>query len=181
MIQFPAKTARLAFAALLWLCNTAWAKESGALPPLKALVEQVDGAYRKLPASIADYNFAVRELCTELEMERPRQFASNLRRLGVEFDSPKVPLPLRRVQVAASSPGSDSKQIGCPAYSYPDLRLPCRRCRFFLSTTPDIDRSITFFALVGMLSFRLFFFTRAHAFIQARGANNATEIPAYPQ
>ena len=37
--------------------------------------------------------------------------------------------------------------------SYPDLRLPCRRCRFFLSRTPDIARSATFFALGGTLSF----------------------------
>ena len=115
MIQFTAKTARMAFAALLLFGNADWVTDSAASPAsLAASVKKADDAYRNLPGSIATYNLAMRELCLEMGIESPRQFASNLRRLGVEFDSPKVPLPLRRIQVAAFSPGSDRKQIGVP-------------------------------------------------------------------
>ena len=115
MIQFSAKTARMAFAALLLFGNAVWVSDSAASPAsLAALVKKADDAYRNLPGSIATYDLAMQELCLEMEVESPRQFASNLRRLGVEFDSPKVALPLRRIQVAAFLPGSDRKQIGVP-------------------------------------------------------------------
>jgi hypothetical protein len=67
-----------------------------------------------LPASIETYNFAVRKLCAEMEVERPAQFVSNIKKLGVRFDSPIIRLPLRHVQIAASSFGSNGKQIGIP-------------------------------------------------------------------
>jgi pimeloyl-ACP methyl ester carboxylesterase len=114
-MRFSARTARVAFAALLLFGNTdCITKSAASSASLAALVKKADDAYRGLPGSIVTYDLAVRELCTELETERPRQFAADLRKLGVEFEPPKVPLPLRRVQAAAFSPGSDGKQIGVP-------------------------------------------------------------------
>jgi len=111
-MRFCAKTARLVLAGLLLFNSTARGKEVGALPPLTALVEQVDQAYRKLPASLADYNVVVREVCTEMEVEGPRQFVADLEKAGVEFDPPKVSLPMRHIQIVAGRPETSGKQIG---------------------------------------------------------------------
>jgi hypothetical protein len=113
--QFLVRIAVLGFAAFLLFDGAGCATRPGIAPTsLAASIGKADAAYQSLPAALPAYNLAVRELCTEMEVERPRQFASDLRRLGVGFDSPKLPLPLRRVQVAASSSGSDGKQIGVP-------------------------------------------------------------------
>jgi hypothetical protein len=113
-MRFSAKTARLLLAGLLLFSSTAWGKEAGPLPPFAALIGQVDGAYRKLPASLADYNLAVREVCIEMEVEGPRQFVSDLEKVGVEFDPPKVLLPMRHIQIDIASPETNGKQIGVP-------------------------------------------------------------------
>ena len=49
-----------------------------------------------------------------MEFQKPGQFASNLKKLGVLFDSPKVGLPLRHVQIAALTPASTGTQAGVP-------------------------------------------------------------------
>jgi pimeloyl-ACP methyl ester carboxylesterase len=112
MMRFSAQKARLVLAGLLLFSSTVCGKEAGALPPLAALIRQLDGAYRKLPASLADYNLAVREVCTEMEVEGPRQFVSDLEKVGVEFDPPRVPLPMRHIQINTASAGTNGKQIG---------------------------------------------------------------------
>jgi pimeloyl-ACP methyl ester carboxylesterase len=113
--HFTMRIASLVFLAILVFCPGADAADSASSQDsLAALVRKADAAYEWLPASIATYDLAVRELCGELQMERPPQFASNLKKLGVRFDPPKVRLPLRHVQIAASSSGSNEQQIGVP-------------------------------------------------------------------
>ncbi|MBV8330627.1 MAG: hypothetical protein JOZ61_09190 [Verrucomicrobia bacterium] len=113
--QFFVRIASLAFVAILVFCHVADAADSASSQvSLSALVRNADAAYRGLPGSIAAYDLAVRELCRELQVERPPQFASNLKKLGVQFDSPKIGLPLRHVQIAASLSGSNKQQIGVP-------------------------------------------------------------------
>ena len=53
-MQFSAKTARMAFAALLLFGNADWVTDSAASPAsLAALVKKADDAYRNLPGSMA--------------------------------------------------------------------------------------------------------------------------------
>ena len=58
---------------------------------------------RRVPES-ADFSFGLQQLLflkfsEELETVRLSEFESSLKRLGVSFDSPKVGLPLRHVEV----------------------------------------------------------------------------------
>jgi pimeloyl-ACP methyl ester carboxylesterase len=113
--EFVKRVASFGFATLLLFDHTARAADSGGLPAtLLASVRKADAAYRSLPTSIATYNLAVRELCEAMELQKPRLFASDLKELGVQFDSPKVGLPLRHVQVAAPLPASSGSQVGVP-------------------------------------------------------------------
>ena len=113
--EFVKRVAPLGFAALLLFGHTAGAANSGGLPAtLLASVKKADAAYRSLPASIATYNLAVRELCAAMELQEPRLFASKLKELGVLFDPPKVGLPMRHVQVVEPSPASNGAQVGVP-------------------------------------------------------------------
>jgi pimeloyl-ACP methyl ester carboxylesterase len=114
-LEFVKGVAPLGFAALLLFGHTAGAANSGGLPAtLLASVKKADAAYRSLPASIATYNLAVRELCAAMELQEPRLFASKLKELGVLFDPPKVGLPMRHVQVVEPSPASNGAQVGVP-------------------------------------------------------------------
>jgi hypothetical protein len=101
--HFLIRIAPCGFAALLLFGGAACATCSEPSPPsLSAQVRNADAAYQSLPASLAAYNLTVRELCGAMEVQTPSQFASNLKKLGVSFDSPKVGLPLRHVEVPTS-------------------------------------------------------------------------------
>jgi hypothetical protein len=48
---------------------------------------------------------AVREICEGMQTTGVSEFKSNLKNLGVSFESPNVRLPLRHVEVPPPSPG----------------------------------------------------------------------------
>jgi len=88
--------------AVLLLHAAAGAAEASVSPSLADRIARADSAYRSLPISLSAYNSAVLEICKELETVRLSEFESRLKGLGVSFDSPKVGLPLRHVEVPAS-------------------------------------------------------------------------------
>ena len=66
-------------------------------------VAEADTAYRNLPVSLSAYNSAIHEICDEMQTGNPQEFAASLHKIGVSFNSPRIGLPLRRVQIAAPS------------------------------------------------------------------------------
>lgn len=86
------------------------AQNLGAAPAsLSQSLVKAEAAYRDFPASMTAYNAAVRELCAAMDIQKAPQFASNLRKLGVSCDCPKVRLPLRHIQIAPSSTANGTK------------------------------------------------------------------------
>jgi pimeloyl-ACP methyl ester carboxylesterase len=85
-----------------------------ASPTLADYVAEADAAYRNLPRSLLAYDSAVREICQAMQADTTEQFAASLRKVGVSFNSPRIRLPLRRVQIAAPSPGSNGAEAGIP-------------------------------------------------------------------
>ena len=57
-----------------------------------------------------------------MEVQKPSQFASNLKKLGVSFDSPKVGLPLRHVEVPTSPSMASAADAGIPVVVGYDTR-----------------------------------------------------------
>jgi hypothetical protein len=81
--QFLIRIAPFGFAAFLLFGGAACATPSDPSPPsLSAQVRNADAAYQSLPASFAAYNLTVRELCGAMEVQKPSQFASNLKKVG---------------------------------------------------------------------------------------------------
>ena len=121
--HFLIRIAPFGFAAFLLFGGAACATCSEpSLPSLSAQVRNADAAYQSLPASLAAYNLTVRELCRAMEVQKPSQFASNLKKLGVSFDSPKVGLPLRHVEVPTSPSMASAADAGIPVVAGYDTR-----------------------------------------------------------
>ena len=106
-------------------------------------IAEADTAYRNLPASLSAYNAAVREICGAMQTGTPQEFVASLQKMGVSFNSPKIRLPLRHVQIAAPSLASNRPEAGIPmvvgyetksAHLYPPEGL-------FLDATAIYDRS----------------------------------------
>ena len=138
------RIASLGFAAFMLLDSAACATNPDPSPPSLAVsVRKADAAYQNLPASLSAYNLAAREICAAMEVQNPPQFASSLKKLGVSFDSPKVGLPLRHVQIAAPSSAPNGTPAGIPmvvgydtknAHLYPPEGL-------FVNATAIYDRA----------------------------------------
>ena len=103
------------FVTCLLLQGAGCATNPGSPPPsLAASVEKADAAYRNLPTSLPLYNLTVREICAAMEMETPTQFVSSLQKMGIAFDSPKIELPLRGVELATPPLASKEPRAGIP-------------------------------------------------------------------
>jgi hypothetical protein len=89
-----------------------WRGRGSVSPSLADRIARADSAYRSLPISLSAYNSAVLEICKELETVRLSEFESSLKGLGVSFDSPKVGLPLRHVEVPASGSNTSAADAG---------------------------------------------------------------------
>jgi hypothetical protein len=98
------------------------ANEASASPSLADQIARADSAYRSLPISLSAYNSAVLQICKELESVRLSELKSGLKRLGVSFDSPKVGLPLRRVEVPTSPSNASAANAGIPVVAGYDTR-----------------------------------------------------------
>ena len=98
--------------AVLLLHVAAGAAEASVSRSLVDWIARADSAYRSLPISLSAYNSAVLEICKELETVRLSEFESSLKGLGVSFDSPKVGLPLRHVEVPASGSNTSAADAG---------------------------------------------------------------------
>jgi pimeloyl-ACP methyl ester carboxylesterase len=121
--QFFKRIAPFGFAALLLFGGATCATGADASSPsLSAQVRNADAAYQSLPGSLVAYNFAVRELCVAMEVQKPSQFAANLKKLGVSFDWPKVGLPLRYVEVPTSHSIAGAADPGIPVVAGYDTR-----------------------------------------------------------
>ena len=108
--------------AVLLLHVAAGAAEASVSPSLADRIARADSAYRSLPISLSAYNSAVLEICKELETVRLSEFESSLRGLGVSFDSPKVALPLRHVEVPASGRNTSAADADVPVVAGYDTR-----------------------------------------------------------
>ena len=58
-----------------------------------------------------------------MEVQKPSQFASNLKKLEVSFDSPKVGLPLRHVEVPTSPSMASAADAGIPDHDAATKRI----------------------------------------------------------
>jgi hypothetical protein len=63
-------------------------------------VAKADAALNHRPISLATYNATVREICIELANSQPKESAAKLKDLGVFLVLPKIPLPLRRIEIS---------------------------------------------------------------------------------
>src|SRR4029434_359346 len=86
-------------------------------PPssLANAVAKADAALNYRPISLATYNAAVHDICVELENSDPRDCASQLKDLGVSLVLPKIPLPLRRIEISVPPGTGPWEKAGIPA------------------------------------------------------------------
>jgi pimeloyl-ACP methyl ester carboxylesterase len=90
--------------------------------PLAESIARADSAYRSLPAMLAAYNAAVREICEDMQTTGVSEFKSSLKNLGVSFKSPKVRLPLRHVEVPPPPDVAQPSEAGVPVVAGYDTR-----------------------------------------------------------
>jgi len=90
--------------------------------PLAECIARADSAYRSLPLTLAAYNAAVREICEDMLTTPVSEFKSSLKNLGVSFESPKVRLPLRDVEVSPSPAIAGPAEAGVPVVAGYDTR-----------------------------------------------------------
>jgi pimeloyl-ACP methyl ester carboxylesterase len=107
---------------LLLHVATCAANQVSASPSLADRIARADSAYRSLPISLSAYNNAVLEICKQLETARLSEFTSSLKKLGVLFDSPKVGLPLRHLEVPTSPSNVRAADAGVPVVAGYDTR-----------------------------------------------------------
>jgi pimeloyl-ACP methyl ester carboxylesterase len=114
-IQFLMKIYSIGLVAIVLLGFAGCATTGVSAPATLAdYFAEADTAYRGLPASLSAYNSAIGEICDVMQTDTPQEFAASLHKIGVSFNSPKIGLPLRRVQVAAPSTGSNRAEAGIP-------------------------------------------------------------------
>jgi pimeloyl-ACP methyl ester carboxylesterase len=77
-------------------------------------VAKADAALNYRPISLATYNAAVREICVGLANSDPRDCASQLKDLGVALVLPKIPLPLRRIEISVPPQTGPGETAGIP-------------------------------------------------------------------
>ena len=80
-------------------------------PSLADQIARADSAYKRLPASLPEYNLALYNLCQELAA-RPEDFASDLKKLGASISVPNVNLPLHHVEIFKTA--TAGTEIGIP-------------------------------------------------------------------
>ena len=85
-----------------------------ASPALADYATEANAAYHNLPGSLSAYNSAIRGICQAIQTGATQEFTASLNKLGVSFNPPRIRLPLRRVQIAGSSPGSNVTEAGIP-------------------------------------------------------------------
>ena len=110
MKTYPLRCLVIALLALSGLAAT----KVQATPALAGYVAEADAAYRNLPGSLSAYNSAISGICQAVQIGATQEFAASLTKLGVSFDPPGIRLPLRLVQIAPPSPGSNGTEAGIP-------------------------------------------------------------------
>ena len=97
------------------LALTACATTSVRTPSsLANAVAKADAALNYRPISLAAYNAAVGEICMGLVNSDPRHSASQLKDLGVLLVLPKIPLPLRRIEISVLPRTGPGETAGIP-------------------------------------------------------------------
>ena len=143
-IQFLVKTCSVSFIAIALLGFAGCAVTGVSRPAtLTDYVAEADTAYRHLPASLSAYNSAVRGICDAMQAGNPQEFAAGLQKIGVCFNSPKIELPMRHVQIVAPSPESNRVEAGVPmvvGYDTKNARLYPPE-GLFVDATAVYDRS----------------------------------------
>jgi pimeloyl-ACP methyl ester carboxylesterase len=86
----------------------------GTRSSLADAVAKADAAFNDRPISLAIYNAAVREICAGLSTSDPRDSASQLKDLGVALVLPKIPLPLRRIEISVPPQTGLGETAGIP-------------------------------------------------------------------
>ena len=86
----------------------------GAPSSLASAVAKTDAALNRRPISLAAYNAAVDEICMGLVNSDPRHSASQLKDLGVLLVLPKIPLPLRRIEISVPTRPAKRETAGMP-------------------------------------------------------------------
>ena len=81
---------------------------------LARAVAKADDALNHRPISLATYNGAVREICIELANSHPKESAAKLKDLGVFLILPKIPLPLRRIEISIPPRTGPGETAGIP-------------------------------------------------------------------
>ena len=77
-------------------------------------VAKADAALNYRPISLATYNAAVREICVGLANSDPRDCASQLKDLDVALVLPKIPLPLRGIEISVPPRTGPWEKAGIP-------------------------------------------------------------------
>ena len=77
-------------------------------------VAKADAALNHRPISLANYNATVREICIELANSDPKESAAKLKDLGVFLVLPKIPLPLRRIEISVPPRTGPRETAGIP-------------------------------------------------------------------
>ena len=92
---------------LMMSVSCGW-KQTTTIPPLADAVRRADAAFGKLPASLPEYNMAVRDVCRNVEVSGINQSERELRGMGVDLTPPPGDLKLAQIEVVgtASSGGA---------------------------------------------------------------------------
>jgi pimeloyl-ACP methyl ester carboxylesterase len=77
-------------------------------------VAKADAAFNHRPISLATYNATVREICIELANSHPKESAAKLNDLGASLILPKIPLPLRRIEISIPPRKEPGGTVGIP-------------------------------------------------------------------
>ena len=101
----------LAIALGLAACATAPVRTRSSLANA---VAKADAALNYRPISLVTYNAAVRDICVGLANSDPRHCASELKDIGVALVLPKIPLPLRRIEISVPPRTGPGETAGIP-------------------------------------------------------------------
>ena len=107
--QLPICAVFLAIALGLAACATTPVRTPSSLA---GAVAKADAALNYRPLSLATYNAAVREICAGLANSDPRNSASQLKELDVALVLPKIPLPLRRIEISVPPRTGPGETVG---------------------------------------------------------------------
>lgn len=110
---------------LMWMVTSCAWQTAPQSETLGESIRKVEAAYQRLPEDLPAYNAAMRDVCATLSASGPVRAEEELREVGVNFSSPRVPLRISSIDVSRSTSAAEDA-AGVPVvvrYEAPPLSL----------------------------------------------------------